>query len=479
MKSCALITIQAFVLLVSLAFLATCSPSLSLGKQVQKLGTLRVAMVNSATTYYKQGKTAAGFEYDLVHQFARDMKLQLDIIQVRNRHAAIQAVQSGRAHMAAGIAISKKRRKAVNFTPAYTELTFDVIYNTHTPSPDSVADLDKQLTIQLHSVLGEKLNRLHPDLTFDAEKNTNPEELMARVARGELFGTIATTSLAALNQRYYPKLRVAFKLPDIKRKLAWAFPENADAGLYNQAIAWLEKARQSGFVKLLRQRYFAHAQRLGFLGGRIFAKLARKRLPQWRDLFKQAAEKYDLDWRLLAAMGYQESHWDSNAVSPTGVRGLMMLTNAAASEVGVSNRLDPKQSIFGGARYLVMQRQRLPERIEQPDRMWLTLAAYNIGLGHLMDARRLLKARGRNPNLWVNVSEALTWLTQQKYLDETRYGYAPGYQAVEYVGNIRAYYDILKWMTGDRSGEKPKALKHTSSKSKAGKPDITIESPAL
>src|SRR5699024_2487693 len=237
--------------------------------------------------------------------------------------------------------------------------------------------------------------------------------------------------IVAMNQRYYPNLRVAFSLPDIKRSLGWAFPVTGDQALYNQAIAWLEQARRSGEVDILRKRYFAPADRRGFVGGQIVAEQIEQRLPQWRAIFKRVAEECHLDWRLLAAMSYQESHWDPDAVSPTGVRGLMMLTEATAQELGVSNREDPEQSIEGGARYLIQQRKRLPESVQEPDRTWLALAAYNIGFGHLMDARRLLVARGQNPNLWANVKKALTWLTKDKYTGETKYGYAPGYQAVE------------------------------------------------
>lgn len=480
MKSRALHATPALVTALAVAaVLATCSPKPSLLEQVGTLGTLRVAMINSATTYYRRGNSAAGFGYDLVHRFARDLGLELEVVVVPNRRAAITALTTGTAHMAAGLAINDARRRQVHFTQAYTEVALDVVYNTHTPSPDNLSELNGRLTIQFHNALGHKLARLHPQLTFDQKRNTNPEELMAHVARGDLYATIANANLVAMNQRYYPKLRVAFTLPRIKRRLAWAFPKHADSGLYNKAVAWLARARRSGQVHVLQQRYFAHADRLGFLGGRIFARLVEQRLPQWRDLFQRAARKYGLDWRLLAAMGYQESHWDPDAVSPTGVRGLMMLTQATAEQIGVSNRLDPKQSIYGGARYLIQMHERLPKSIEEPDRTWMALAAYNIGYGHLMDARRLLKARGLDPDLWANVRKALTWLTREQYHDETRYGYAPGHQAVEYVANIRAYYDILKWMTGDRSGEKPEALVQTQPPAEPKKAKISIDSPAL
>lgn len=465
--------------------LATCAPRLNLQERVRTVGTLRVALINSATTYFMRGKGTVGFEYDLVRRFVDHLGLKLKVIGVDNRHAAIAAIKNGQAHMVAGLAISHSARQQVHFTPPYSKVNLDIVYNTHDPKPENLEDISGKLTIRAHSALSESLKRLHPDLTFQTRVATNAEALMAAVAKGKIYSTIASDDLVAINQRYYPELRVAFTLPKAQRKLAWAFPKHGSETIYNRAVAWLAQAKQSGQIHILRQRYFAHADRLGFVGGRIFAEQVRQRLPKWRPLFKNAGTEYSLDWRLLAAMSYQESHWDPDATSPTGVRGLMMLTQATASDLGVSNRLDPTQSINGGARYLVRQRKRLPNSIKEPDRTWMAMAAYNIGFGHLMDARRLVAKYGKNPNLWANVRTALTWLTQEQYFDETRYGYAPGYQAVEYVGNIRAYYDILHWITLNNADTLPETLARARAPHPASRHanpdmrDIRIDSPAL
>ena len=172
----------------------------------------------------------------------------------------------------------------------------------------------------------------------------------------------------------------------------------------------------------------------------------RERLPDVRPLFERAADRTGLDWRLLAAVGYQESHWNPRAVSRTGVRGLMMLTRRTARQLGIDNRDDPEQSVLGGARYLQSMIERLPERIERPDRLWLALAAYNIGLGHLEDARVLTERQGGDPDRWADVRERLPLLTQKRYFSQTRFGYARGYEAANYVENIRTFYEILVWM---------------------------------
>jgi membrane-bound lytic murein transglycosylase F len=174
----------------------------------------------------------------------------------------------------------------------------------------------------------------------------------------------------------------------------------------------------------------------------------RERLPALRPLFEDAGRRYDLDWRLLAAVGYQESHWDPAAVSRTGVRGIMMLTQRTARQLGIDDRTDPEQSIIGGARYLRSMIDRIPDRIEHPDRLWLALAAYNIGMGHLEDARVLTERRGGDPDRWVDVRESLPLLTQERWYRQTRYGYARGYEPVDYVQNVRTFYEILLWLEG-------------------------------
>ncbi|MDP3123304.1 MAG: transglycosylase SLT domain-containing protein, partial [Thiobacillus sp.] len=167
------------------------------------------------------------------------------------------------------------------------------------------------------------------------------------------------------------------------------------------------------------------------------------RLPEFRQHFQEAQTLTGIDWRLLAAIGYQESQWNPLATSTTGVRGLMMLTGQTADRMGVSNRLDPHQSILGGARYLALMKDALPARIVEPDRTWLALAAYNQGQGHMEDARRIAQARGGDPDSWADVKEALPYLSRGTYSNVTRYGYARGGEALHFAENIRNYYDIL------------------------------------
>ncbi|OYY03758.1 MAG: lytic transglycosylase F, partial [Mehylophilales bacterium 35-46-6] len=151
-----------------------------------------------------------------------------------------------------------------------------------------------------------------------------------------------------------------------------------------------------------------------------------------------------LDWRLLAAVSYRESHWDTFNTSPTNVRGLMMLTEATADQMGVTDRLDPKQSIPAGAKYLLKLRDTVPERIPEPDRTYMALAAYNIGYAHVEDARVLAKRLSLNPDSWADVKKTLVLLKNPEYYTTLKYGYASGGAPVIFVESVRSYQRILE-----------------------------------
>lgn len=470
--------------------LTTCVHRPAALDQVRRTGVLRVATVNSATTYFLGPNGPQGFEYDLARGFAESLGARLRMVVVTDREAIIRAVSSGRAQMGVGLATGQDRARRVRFTPPYLSSRLAAVYRQHGARPMQLSDLSGHLVLPDDTVLAGWLHRHHPQLRFTVDHTANIEELMARIAHGDIDATLANADLVAMNQRYYPKLRVGFTLTAARQNMAWAFARSGRAhpgdGLYRKATAYLEKAGARDRIKVLHNRYYGHAARLGFVGGAEFARQAGHRLDRWTPYFQAAGRQYGVDWRLLAAISYQESRWNNEAVSPTHVRGLMMLTRDTAERVHIEDRRNPQQSIDGGTRYLLQQRMRLPEAIKAPDRTWFALAAYNLGLGHVLDARRLLEKAGRDPNVWINLRDALGWLSEKRYLGATRYGYAQGKQAAAYVSDVRAYYDILTWMTGSRHTHKPAALEEKPSAGGADQPDddnappdISITSPAF
>lgn len=262
------------------------------------------------------------------------------------------------------------------------------------------------------------------------------------MALGTVDAVVADSNIVSVAANFHPELAVAFTLSE-KQFLAWAFPKDVDPFLYEKAQDFFSRIEKDGTLKRLLDRYYGHVKRLERADVEGFLVAGNALLPKFRRFFHRAQELTELDWRLLAAIGYQESHWDPLATSYTGVRGLMMLTGETADKMGVTDRLDPKQNILAGARYVQYLKDTVPSRIAEPDRTWIALAAYNVGYGHVEDARILAKKRKLNPDSWTDLKATLPLLTKSEYHSEVKHGYARGGEAVIFVENVRTYYDIL------------------------------------
>ncbi|MEW5757294.1 MAG: membrane-bound lytic murein transglycosylase MltF [Pseudomonadota bacterium] len=417
-------------------------------ERVLSKGTLVVLTRNGATTYYEgpDGKPV-GFEYELASRFADHLGVKLKMVVPASLTDILYQIKHGRADLAAaGLTVTDEREKHVRFGPRYHRITQQLVYRRGAAAPAKIEDIiGGELLVVAGSSHVERLRELkqkHPELTWEETKEMENEELLTAVWEEQIEYTVADSNEVALTHRYYPELEIAFDLTE-EQPLAWAFPISTDDSLYSEAVKFFNDLIDTGELERLVDRYYGHIDDFDYVGTRNFMLHIQTRLPRYQQLFQQAAEATGLDWRLLAAIGYQESHWNPNAISPTGVRGIMMLTLDTARHLGISNRLDPAQSIEAAARYMRDIRNRIPERIEEPDRTWLALAAYNIGTGHLEDARRITQRQGYDPDLWIHVKEHLPLLRKMKWYSTTKHGYARGHEAVHYVDNVRNYYDLL------------------------------------
>ncbi len=430
--------------------LTSCSSQEPLLEQIKRKGELLVLTRNSATTYYEDRDGMTGFEYDLVQMFARELGVKAKFIVPKKFNDMLPMLVRGEAHLAAaGITVTPNRKTMVRFGPSYHKITQQLIYKQGNKRPknldDTIGSIFEVVAGSNHEEELLRHRKKQPDLDWVANSELSSEELIHLVWEQVLDYTVADSNEVSVNLRFYPELGVAFDLTQ-PEDLAWAFQHSQDTSLYNAASNFFHRVKVSGKLNRLMERYYGITVNIGFVGTNTFKFHARERLPKYIDLFKQAAELTKFDWRLIAAMGYQESHWDPSAVSPTGVRGIMMLTKNTAKELGVEDREDPKQSINGGARYLRKIEQRIAPHIQGDDRLWMSLAAYNIGYGHLEDARTLTKRKGGNPDKWENVQRFLPLLSQEKYFKELKHGYARGREPVTYVENIRTYFNLLSWL---------------------------------
>ena len=423
-------------------------------ERVLQSGELVVLTRNAPTTFYRDRDGAEGLEYRLTQSFADHLGVEVRY-EFRDTVAELlDAIEAGEGHLvAAGITHTAQRENGWMFGPAYQQIEQQVVCRRLGNIPDSIDSLHEvELAVTAHSSYVERLKKLraeHPSLEWSA-RELSTEQLLEQVWREKLDCTVADSNIVAINRRYYPELQVAFPLTE-KQDLAWILPDDADR-LAGEVKTWMETLRDSDRLEWLLHRFYGPYQRFDYVDIRAFRRRVEDRLPDYRPLFESAAENHGLSWTLLAAQSYQESHWEPRAESPTGVRGMMMLTRPTARSVGVKNRLSAEQSIRGGARYLDRMMGRLPESITGRDRRWFALAAYNIGMGHIYDARKLARKQGKDPDTWHELAEVLPLLSQKQHYRDLKYGYARGTEPVRYVRRIREYERVLQRKLGLSDG---------------------------
>ena len=436
------------VLLISFLLLTSCSEEkLPQIEEIQKRGVLRVITRNSPTTYYERADGHAGVEYELAEAFATSLGVKTQYIVNDNLKEIIESVNNGEADLAAaGLTVTPERAKQLRFAPSYQTITSKLVFKQGKKWPRNIAQLDGELRVVAHSSYSQellKLKQTHSTLHWSETTEHTAEELLMMVLDETIDYTIVDSTELNLNRRFHPELAVAFTLGE-PQNLAWAFKPSDDYSLFSKTIEFFGAQRSQGNITQLHEKYYAHVEKFDYVGARKFHQATDQKLDSYKDWFVESALE-DLDWRLLAAISYQESHWFPKAKSKTGVRGMMMLTLKTAKQLGVTNRLDAEQSIQGGAQYLRKVLTRVPKRIQEPDRTWLALAGYNVGWGHVEDARIITQKQGGDPDKWSDVKERLPLLQKSRWYKKTKHGYARGSEPVHYVDNIRRYYDVLVW----------------------------------
>ena len=432
-----------------LCLLVACQPApeQSQLQKIKKSDVLRIGILFNPTSYYVDVDGAAGFEYDLIKEFANYLDVEVELVPSFHVSELLPKLENNQIDiLVGGLSPTKTRAEKFRFAPPYLSISHKLVYKQGKQRPKNLTAVDGVITVASdtsHLASLEALQEDFPDMKFEVAHNADPNELLEMVMDGTVEYTIADSHNLALVRRYFPDISVAFTL-EKDQPLSWLLQKNQDDSLYAVLIDFFGDMNESGDLLALEDRYFGHVDKFNYVDTRLFMKAVDKTLPKYKNWFEEYSS--DLDWRLLAAQSYQESHWDPRAKSPTGVRGIMMLTQPTAKQFGVKSRLDAEDNIRAGSDYLRKLLKRVPDRISEHDKPWFALAAYNVGWGHVQDARRLTSQLGGDPDKWVDVKRNLPLLRQKRYYKKTRYGFARGDEAVTYVANIRRYYDTLIWL---------------------------------
>lgn len=455
--------IRCTIVICALLLVTSCEPRKSPNhlQQITQQGVLKVGTRYGMTTYFNGTAGPEGFEFELALGFAEYIGVNLEVYPYYSIPELLEPLDNEFLDVVAGgITVTQQRRNEFKIGPEYQRISQKLVFKQGAIRPRKPSDLKGELLIVSQSAHAETLRSLHHEelnqdrdgLSWRETDEQDPEELLQSVLNEEIDYTIADSNLLNVMRRRHPELSIGFTVQQ-EQKVAWLMSKKQDDSLYVKMIEYFGELHSNGKLTALEDKYFGHVKKFNYVDTTLFLEAAKETLPKFEPLFRKYAS--DVDWRLIAAMSYQESHWDPRAKSPTGVRGMMMLTLPTARDWGVKSRLDAEQSIRGGTKYFESLIKRIPARIENPDKMWFALAAYNIGLGHLEDARVITQRMGGNPDLWVDVKTYLPYLRQKRHYKNTRFGYARGDEAANYVENIRRYYDSLVYLYKDENTVAP------------------------
>jgi membrane-bound lytic murein transglycosylase F len=407
--------------------------------------TITILTKNSPTTYYIGRDGPTGFEYDLAQEFAtyNDIEIKFEIFDSVSE--ILQALDEGKGDIAAAsIHRTDERKNQYIFSSPYMTVQQQVVCKKDKKFPRSIFDLeDFNITIIKNNGYENTLDMLASEmesLRYEVAESSI-EQIFQEIEDGNIQCTITNSNTIQINRKFYPTVEVAFGINQPK-SIGWVMRKE-DKKLKQLVDDWFDEMKYSGVLSTIEDKYYEHVQDFDYLDIKAFYQRIENRLPKYKDEFERVAQRFEFDWRMLAAISYQESHWNPRAKSPTGVRGIMMLTQKTAKDMRVKNRLDFKQSINGGAKYLSILERSLPKHINGDDRIRFMLAAYNIGMGHIEDAMGLAKKLGFNHTSWQGISQVLPLLSERKYYKHLKYGYARGYEPLLYVSRIYNYYEIL------------------------------------
>jgi membrane-bound lytic murein transglycosylase F len=441
--------------LVVAAVLASCTPQPSALDAIRARNEIRVVTLNIPTCFYYGSDGVEGLEYKLARRFAAELGVRLVMYPVASERAMRAELAAGRADIAAAqVTPTHDWLKVGEASDPYEHVAQLVVYRRDAVRPRGTLQLESsKLAVRAGSPQELTLQKLKktvaPTLQWvdTAPSNADP---LADVDSGEADYALIDEREFTFAHHLYPNVLLGFTLPE-ERPVQWIVRRGAH-DLLVATNRFIRNSAVSGRLVKLKLEETGDARPFQYEESREFQAHLTERLPRYQPLFQAASAQTGVDWRLLAAIGYQESKWNPLAESGNGALGLMMLTSDTAQAMGIADRSNPAQNIDAGARYFASVREKLPDRIPEPDRTWLTVAAYNVGFGHLEDARILAQTRGKNPDSWEDVRDQLPLLGEERWYSLVKRGYARGWEPVQFVDRVQRYLTLLEWQPGEGIG---------------------------
>lgn len=422
-------------------------------KHIKLRGKLRVSTDYNSTNYFIYKGRAMGFQYELLKALAEELDVKLELNVENDLQTAFSSLESGNIDLIGmNLAITTDRQERFNFTIAHSQ-SKQVLIQRKASKSDSVPlirnqlDLkDKLVHVQQASAYVERLENLSKEIggSIHLEKldRIEVEELIEQVSKGEIDYTIADENVAKVNKSYYPNIDTATEI-SFPQDMAWALRKGSKE-LTEAINLWLKKFKKTARYNQIYRKYFLSSRIVRRHNSEYFT-LKSGKISKYDELIKKNSKLIDWDWRLLSALVSQESHFDPKAKSWVGAFGLMQLMPETAFRYDVDEDSNPEQNVRAGVRHLKYLSRRLDKVLgDKTDKLNFLLASYNVGLGHILDARRLAKKNGQNPDLWQGSVDyyLLNKSKPEFYKDPVvKYGYCRGKEPYNYVRSILSLYD--------------------------------------
>ncbi len=401
---------------------------------------------NNSNAYHIYRGKPMGFEYELARAFADFLNVELKVV-APGWNSMVPFLETGNGDfIGAAMTITQQRRESLLFSQPYMAVQQELIYHKITPDIQSLEDLaGKTIHVRRNTSYHQRLEALKEsgiDIDIALLDNTPSEEIIQMVSEKKIDYTVADSNIAQLNRRYYPDIVIGIPIQEVEF-IGWAV-NPSEIRLLDRINHFFYHINKTGYYKKLFNKYYGNLNHFDYFDVKKFHQRLNTRFPKYRKYIVQESFKYGFDWRMIAALVYQESHFDPYAKSFTGVRGLMQVTEETAREMGITNRLDPVMSLRAGIKYLYTLYKRFDDIEDPHEKLLFAMGSYNVGYGHVKDAQELAAEESLDPRKWASLEKVLPLLTKRKYYRKTKHGYARGREPVRHVRQILMYYDILK-----------------------------------
>jgi membrane-bound lytic murein transglycosylase F len=416
---------------------------------IKARGTLRAAVDNNSTSYYIYRGRRMGYEFELLRDLGKRLGVQIEYVVVGDIDRAFDYLKEGKVDLIAlNLEESTERTNRSTFSEPLGKMSTVIVGRKEPGASVNWEQIEQDtLWVRKGTVYKNQLCALKDSLQLDFVVQESPEHeetLIDRVADGEINWTVADRNIALANATYYQNLDISLKVAE-EGQVAWAVRENSPK-LLTEVNNWLIDKKKR-FIPDLYAKYFLSPRNSYYRSNSPFSSLAGNRISVFDELIQENSQELGWDWRLLAALVYKESAFDTTAISYAGAEGLLQLMPVTLERFGVTNPNDPIQSLRGGVRYLQyldrFWRERIPDTNE---RIKFILASYNIGQGHVEDAWRLAMKYGKNTRSWKDVSFYLNLKSDPEFYRDpvVKSGYAKGHIAVNYVRDVLGLYQSYR-----------------------------------